>query len=508
MRTKYSIKNSITSFISNIITFIFVFISQTIFIKILGIEYAGLNGLFSNVLTLLTLFELGIGSAITYSLYKQIAINNHNKIKSLMKFYKKAYNIIALIIFIVGLLIIPFLKFIVKEPNIDINLTTVYILFLISTSATYILSYKRNLLFAYQRNYIINIIHISYIIILNIIQILVIYLTKNYYLYIIVKIICILLENFIINIKANKDYPYLIDKDVEELDKDTKKDITNRVRALFIHKTSNVITHGTDNVLISAFLGLKYVGLYSNYYYIIHMIDNFFRGIITSTTASVGNLLIEKNHNKNYNIFKRIRFLNFYITTFTSVCLFILIEPFITLWLGNKYLLSKFVLIVLIINYFQSMMRSSYTVFKDSAGIWIEDKYIPILQIVLNIVFSIILLKICGLAGVFLGTMISRLVLWFYSYPKFVYKKLFNRSYIEYYKEILKSIIVFSIIIIITYLITNIIVINSSIIKLLVNTVICLVIPNLILYLLFRNKDEFKYYINLFKYFRKKRGAK
>ena len=499
MRTNYSIKNTITSFISNIVSFIFLFISQTIFIKILGIEYTGLNGLFGNVLTLLNLFELGIGNAIIFNLYKYIANNNKEKIKSLIEYYKKSYNIIALIILLVGLCITPFIKLIVKEQSIDINIYIVYILFLLSTVSTYILAYKRNLIYAYQRNYVLNIIHVGYIVILNTLQLLIIFITKNYYLYLIVKIICILLENIIISIKANKDYIYLLDKNIKPIDNKTKNNITNRVKALFIHKTSSVITYGTDNILISLFFGLKEVGLYTNYHYIIQTIDTIFRNIISSTNASVGNLLVEDKYEKRYEVFKNIKFLNYWIAVHTTICLLILIEPFIKIWLGSNYLLNKLVLVVLIINYYQSMMRTTYNVFKDSAGIWIEDKYIPIIQAILNLITSIIFVKLLGLAGVFIGTILSSLVLWFYSYPKYVYKKILNRNYKEYYKQLIIDIFIFVIIMLITYYVSNLILIKHLLLDLLIKIIICILLPNILMYLIFRKSNQLNYYIKLIK---------
>lgn len=479
MRTTYSIKNSIIQFINNIITFVVLFISQSFFIKILGIEYNGINGLFNNVLIILNLFELGIGSSITYNLYKYIKKNDVEKIKSIMYFYKKSYNYISILIFMVGLLIIPFLRYIIKDVTIDINIYIVYILFLINTVSTYLISYKRNLLYANQKNYIINIINIFYVIILNTVQILIIYLTKNYYLYLIVKIICIIVENIVINIKVNKDYPYMLDKDIKPLDKDIKDNIINRVKALIIHKTSGAVTNGTDNVIISIFLGITTVGLYTNYYYIINSIKKLFSNIILSTGASIGNLLVENDYEKNYQTFKKIRFLNLWIAIFTSTCLLLLIEPFITLWIGEKYLLDKIVLFSLIINYFQTMMRSTYSIFKDAAGIWIEDKYVPIIQLLVNLISSIILVKIIGLPGVFIGTILSSLVLWFYSYPKFVYKKLFNRSIYNYVIDLIKHVLIFIIILVISYLI------NLLSINIFISFIISMIVPNLLLYIVY-----------------------
>lgn len=493
MRTTYSIKNYIIQLIKNIITIIFLFIGQSTFIKILGVEYNGLNGLFSNILTVLNLFELGISSSITYNLYKYIKNNNKETIKSIMHFYKKSYNYISILILTIGLSITPFIKYIVKDIKVDINLYLIYILFLLSTVSTYILSYKRNLIIANQKNYIINIIQIIYIIILNLLQISILYITKNYYLYLIIKIICILLENIMINIKTNKLYPYLLEKNIKPLDKSIKENIINRVKALIIHKVSGAVTNGTDNILISSVLGIATVGLYTNYNYIISAVNKLFGNVISSIMPSIGNLLIENNKEKNYETFKKIRFLNFWISVFTSTCILLITEPFIKIWLGKDYLLQTSVLIVLVINYFQTMMRKTYSVFKDAAGIWIEDKYIPILQLSINLITSIILLKLIGLKGVFIGTILSSLVLWFYSYPKFVYKNLFNRSIKEYIIELIKHIIIFISIMSISYILN---LLSNNII---ISFVISITIPNIILLIIYKNTEEFKYYKKLIK---------
>ena len=491
MRTEYSIKNSLTQFITNIITILFLFIGQTIFIKILGVEYSGLNGLFTNILTVLNLFELGIGSSITYNLYKYVKEDNKETIKSIMYFYKKSYNYIAILTLIIGLSITPFTKYIVKDITVDINIYLIYILFLLTTVSTYILSYKRNLIIANQKNYILNIIQITYIIILNIIQILILFITKNYYLYLIIKIICILIENVTINIKANKLYPFLKEKNIKPIKKEIKDNIINRVKALIIHKTSGAVTNGTDNILISAFLGITTTGLYTSYNYIITSVKKLFGNIIQTTTPSIGNLLTENDKEKNYQTFKKIRFLNYWITIFTSTSLLLITEPFIKIWLGKNYILPSTVLIVLVINYFQTMMRTSYSTFKDAAGIWIEDKYIPILQLSINLISSIILLKIIGLPGVFIGTILSSLVLWCYSYPKFVYKKLFNRQIKNYIKETITHIIIFIFIISLSFTL------NKYSNNIIISIIISITIPNIILLIIYRKNEEFKYYKNL-----------
>lgn len=499
MKTNNSIKNSITIFISNALALLIGFISQKIFINILGLEYLGLNGLFTNIISMLGIVELGIGNAIIYNLYKPIVQNDKETIKSLMKFYRKSYILVAIIVLLISLLLIPFLGFFVdlKSVTIDINITFIYMLFILDIVSSYLFSYKRSILYADEKNYIINYIHIGYLLVLNITQLLILFITKNYYLYLIIKIIVRIIENIVITKVANKKYSYLLDKDIRSLDKEILNDIIKKIKALFFHKIGSFIVLGTDNILISKFFGLISVGLYSNYYLIINAMQTLFSQVINALTPSIGHLLVEEDYNKNYAVFKKINFINFWITTFSGICILNLIDPFITLWIGEKYLLGFDVLIVLVLNYYQRMMRYSYSVFKEAAGIYYEDRFVPLIESVLNIIFSIILLKIFGLKGVFIGTLVSSLALWGFSYPKYVYKKLFNQNMKSYIFENIKYLIIFILLVILSIIKVFIFKFDSAFITLFVNLIISIIIPNLIIILIFHKNEEFKYFIKL-----------
>ena len=498
MRIKNSMRNMITSISSNIVTIIIGLLAQAIFIKIMGIEYLGLNGLFTNIISMLGIVELGIGSAIIYNLYKPIAINDVETIKSLMNFYKKSYNIIGIVVLTIGLIIIPFLPLIIEDVTVKINVPLIYILFLLDIVFSYFLSYKRSILYASQKNYLINLIHLGYTILLNIGQLLMLFYTKNYYLYLIVKIIVRIIENLIITYIVNKEYSYL-KEDAKKLDPTIEKDIIKKVKALFFHKIGGFVVLGTDNIIISKFLGLVSVGLYSNYYMIINAVQTLFSQALVALTPSVGNLLVKENKNKTFEVFKKIRFMNFWIATFTSVCILNMMQQFITIWIGEEYLLDDIVLIVLVFNLFQKLMRSTYQTFKEAAGIYYEDRFVPLLESLINIIVSIIGVKLIGLAGVFIGTIISGFVLWFYSYPKYVYKKLFDRSYKDYLKETLGYIILFIVISYLTYYINNIYLVNNIYFEFVKNILIAIIVPNILMLLVFIKNDNFKYYIQLIK---------
>lgn len=507
MRTSNSIKNSIATVCLNFISIFLGLIAQSIFIRTLGAEYNGIKSLFSNIFSMLAIAELGFGSAIVYHLYKPISEKNISKIKSLVNFYKNVYRIVAGIVFLLGIIILPFINMIVGETTITDNIHLIYILFLFETVASYLLTYKRSIIQADQKNYIINYINIIYLVIVNIVQIAILLISKNFILYLTVKIILRILENFTINIIVNKKYPYLKDRDVEKVDPKVKKEIYHSVNGLLFHKIGTFFVMGTDNILISIFLGIKQVGLYTNYYTITNYVHSMFGQIFASFTSSIGNLLIEQSKERSYQIYKNMLFLNSWIYCFCAISIYLLMEPFVTLWLGSEYILSKLVLVTLSFNFYVQGMRKTNVSFKDAAGIFYEDRFVPIMESIINVVASIILVKYLGLAGIVIGTILSSMVLYIYSFPKFMYKKIFNKRYLEFYKIHIYYLLITLFTALITIFIVSRISLNNAFLQLIVNGILCLIIPNLIYYLISRKKEEFAYfkYIILDKIF--KRGT-
>lgn len=494
MRKEKSIKNAITALISNLIALLLGFLMQKIFIQTLGDEYLGLNSLLTNVVSMLSIVELGIGSAIVYALYEPLANQNKEKTKSLMQFYKKTYNIIAIIVFILGILLLPFLSFFITTA-LDINIYLIFMLFILEVVFSYLLSYKRSILQADQNSYIINIVHILYSIFLNIGLGIVLIYTKNYILYLIIRCVFRMLENIVLSIVANKLYPYIKEK-AAKLEVELYQDIKTKVKGLFFHKIGSYIVLGTDNIIISKFLGNIMVAFYSNYYMIINALSMLLSQIFTAVTASVGNLLVEDNKEKSCQLYKKLMFLNFWLYSFSMICIFLCMEPFISVWVGSERLLSFSVLIVLCINFYMMGMRSSIGVFKEAAGIYYEDRLIPIIESVLNIVLSLILVKYFGLLGVFLGTLGSSFVVSFYSLPHYVYERVFCKPKKEYYQLYLKYLLInvmtailsYSIYLLITHSISN------NFICLLIGIIIGGVVPNMCYFLLFKSSKELLYF--------------
>lgn len=499
MRANNSIKNAIVATIMNVVTILVGFIAQKVFITTLGNEYLGINGLFSNVLSMLAVVELGFGSAIVYHLYKPIAENDEKQVNILMKFYKKTYNIIALIIFALGICVLPFIKYIIGGVTISDNIYFLFFLALIDIVVSYLLTYKRSILYADQKTYITNIVHIGYVIFMNLTEIIFLLSFHNYILYLIIKIIFRILENLVITVIANKRYPFITKKIDEILDINIKNDIYKKVKGLIFHRIGGSLILGTDNIIISKIFGVVTVGLYSNYNMIINAVTNLFGQVFSSITATVGNLLIEKDKEKSYQVYKYILFVNSWLYNFAGICILCLMEPFVSIWLGKEYLLPYSILIVLTLNFYIQGMRKTNSVFKEAAGIFYEDRFVPLIESFINIVASIILAKIFGLIGVFIGTILSSLALFLYSYPIYVYKKLFNKKYSAFIREHLKYLTISIFITFFTSIVIYYINISNLILQLVINTVVCIIIPNIMYVVFFRKTEEFKYYFNLLK---------
>lgn len=499
MRTKKSIKNVIIAIIMNVLTVIIGLVSQKLFILFLGTEYLGINGLFTNIVSMLGIVELGIGAAIIYNLYEPLAKKDNEKIKSLMKFYKVSYRIIALAVMILGLLLMPFLSKITGTVNINENIYIIYAIYLIDVVFSYCLTYKRSIIYANQENYIINIVHIGYLLILNFLQFLILIYTKNFYLYLIIKVVMRILENLVLTVIANKKYDILIEKDCKKLDIETKKDITKKVKALFFHKIGSYVVLGTDNILLSNIFGIAVVGLYSNYYLIINTLNNFVMQLFAGVTASIGNLLTLKDKKHNFEVYKNIRFFASWLATFFSVSFYLCIQKFIIIWLGKSYLMSTAIVLSLTINMYLTMYRYSITGFKEAAGIFYEDRFMPLFEATINFISSIIFGKLIGVAGIFIGTILSNLFLHLVSYYKYIYRKVFKQSSFEYYSYFIKSFVTFIVLLVLLSSLNNIFIIKNTLLSLLFSAIMSTILVNGILIIINAKSNELKYYLNILK---------
>lgn len=498
MRTKNSVINTIVTLMGQILVLLIAFPARMVFVNTLGVEYLGINGLFTNILSVLSIAELGIGSAIIFSLYKPVADNNERLIVGIMNLYAKTYRVIGGIVFGLGLMLIPFLKYIVGQDNSIPNMTYVYLLFLINSSSSYLLAYKRSIIIANQKSYIINGIHSIVLIVMNIFQAMVLIYTKDYILYLWIQLISSLSENIIVTIIANIKYKFLIDKTNKhiKIDVKTKNEIVKNIKALVIHKIGSITVLGTDNIIISTFVGVVWVGLYSNYCLIVNAINAILSQIFNSLTASVGNLNVTVDNEKKYSIYSNILFLNFWIVSFSTVTLYNMLNPFIDIWLGTEYTMSHQVVFVIVMNFYITGIRHTTLTFKSAAGLFWQDRYKPLIESMLNILISIILATKLGISGVLIGTIISSLLTNVWVEPYILFKYCFNKPVREYFKRYTVYIIVMLTSMMLTGFMSNIISVNG-IIKLVYNAIICVIVPNILYALIFIRTDEFKYFFNI-----------
>ena len=514
MRSINSIKNVIVAMISNLIAVVVGVVTQALFLKLLGDEYAGINGLFTTILSMLAIVELGFGNAIIYNLYKPVHDDDKKSIKALMNFYKKTYRIIALCIFILGLVVMPFIPMIVGEISIKVNLYFIFFLYVIDVVVSYLLTYKRSILYANQKVYITNLVHIGYLVIMNTIQVCLLIVYQNFIVYLLIRILFRFLENLVITVIANKMYPYITEKDVDDIDPEVKDDIITKVKGLLFHKVSTFVVTGTDNILITMLLGVKMVAIYTNYRLIITALNDLLSQIFSSLTASVGNLLVEKNDSHNYTVFKRLYLLNSWISMWTTACVFCIASPFIELVYGAKYVIPMTILLILCMNFYMTGMRRVYAIFKEAAGVFHEDRFVPVFEAIINIVASVLIAVfmkrfglIYGLGGIFIGTIISSLVLFLYSFPKYVYTGVLKKTNNLYYGELVFNALVAFATITVTYFITKLFVFDNVFVQMIVNGIICVIVPNVIYLILFGRKEEFKFYLNMLKGVLKKKNG-
>lgn len=411
-RTQKSMTNIIFSLGSQGVELILKVVGRTIFIRYLAIEYLGVNGLFGEILTVLSLAELGIGSALGYALYKPLREDNKNRIAALMDLYRKAYTIIGISVAVIGALLIPFLDYIVKDPGkVSGELKYIYLFYLFNTSITYFYSYKGSLLTADQKNYMVQTIREVSNITRTALQIVTLVIWRNFYLYLAVESLCIFANNYFVSKFVDKKYRYLKTlRGKEKLDKASIKQIIKNIKALFLTKISTILVNSTDNTIISAICGIVVTGLYSNYVMFTTLINTVLGQIFGALYPSIGNLNAEGDRKRSKSVFYSLNIPVFWLFSFASIGLFVLVNDVITVWIGKSYLLSFAVVTIIAVNIYMFGMQKNIWLFKDSYGLFVYGQYMSIVGAVTNIFFSIVLGRLWGLFGILFATAITRAI--------------------------------------------------------------------------------------------------
>jgi O-antigen/teichoic acid export membrane protein len=489
-------RNIIYGFFLKSFQLIIPFFIRTIIIQVLGIEYLGLNCLFVSILQVLNLAELGVGSAMVYSMYKPIAEDDAKTINALLKLYKKYYNIIGSVILCIGVSLMPFLPKLVSSniPN-NINIYILYCFNLMATISSYwLFSYKSSLLLARQRVDIISIIALLCSLSQYFFQIFVLIIFKNYYVFLIIAVFMQILQNIFTAFFVKILYPQYKPEGI--LDANDIKTINTRVKDLFTSKIGEVIVNSVDSIVISTFLGLSTLAIYNNYYIILSTIIGFVLIIFNSCIAGIGNSLLVETSSKNYEIFNAFTFIISWISCICVCCLLNLYQPFMKLWVGEQYLLPFKCVVCFCVYFYIRELNQVLILYKDAAGIWHKDRWRPLVTALTNLILNLSMVQFMGIYGILLSTILSTILVGMPWVIHNVFSLIFKKSCKIYIRYCIKYMAVtllscFTCFWIIQYIVT------SLIVSLIIRLFICLIISNIIFIYTFRKTPQFKYAITI-----------
>ena len=491
------IKTSGAGMISTILTTVLSFVYRTVFIYILSANYLGVEGLFSNILKLLSLAELGITTAIVYRFYKPISDNDVEKVGQLLRFFKRVYGIIALTILTVGLSILPFLTYLIKDTSeipSDVNLYFTYILYLLMQVSTYLFSYKLTILTADQKQYKVSIFNVLVKVATYTAQIIVLVIWKNFTLSLIFNIIITLILNITMSSLVERQYKEVF-KVRTMLPKEERIQIYKDTFATLCHKIGGIISNGTDSIIISSFIGISIAGVYSNYHMIIYSLITIMQQVTGNFTASLGNAAVQKTGEEQFEDFKKLFFATLWLSSYVTICVYLLIDKFILAWTNNPdMVLDRTAVIIITVMLFIEIVRYIMHSYINCNGLFVKDKVRPLIEAAINLVVSIILVQELGLVGVFIGTIASKLLTCSWREPYLVFKNVFKVSVWNYWKMYLSFL--FSSIITgkIIKKVTMSMILPNTLWMWIIEAIVYSVIINLVFLLIFGRAKEFKFF--------------
>lgn len=491
MRTNLFFKNSIVILGSKLLCYLVEFICRTVLIYTLPMEYVGVTGLFSNILSVLSLTELGFGTVLVYSMYVPLAQKDEARLLALTGFYQKTYRIITLLIGSAGLLLLPFLPYLIKDNSSIPRLELIYLLYLANTVLSYTFTYKQSLFIADQKLYITTLYTNLLRILKNIAQIALLIATHSFLLYLLIQLPFTLFTNVLLSKKAEKAYPFLTGPKPAPLPAEEKKQIFKNVYAMFNHRVGATVLNSTDNLLISSFLGLAVVSKNDSYNMIINLLRYLMTPIFSALNASIGSYHASRSKEDTYRLFGALHLAGVWFYTFCSSSLFLLINPFIELIWGAEFLFPMPVVLLLSVNFYIVGIRQIPLTFKESMGLLSQDRYKPLIEVLINLIASVLLVKLCGAAGIFLGTLISIVSTSLWVEPFVLFHYGFGQSAKAYWRKTL------------SYLFTGAMAFSLTALcclplrlaplpLLLLRLIPCCLVPNLLFLLCYCHSEEFR----------------
>ena len=484
--------------------FILIFLSlyvRRLLIQNIGNEINGLDSLFLSLIGFLSVTELGVGSAITFCMYKPVVEKNNEKVAALYHLIKKLYNIISVIIFAAGLILMPFLPYFAKDfSTASVNVYLTYFLTLVSVMLSYYFSSKISLINAYKDNYITNIINSGGIVLQSILQICVIIITKSYLAYVICKIVAVLIQWCGTNWIINKKYSGIICIKAK-LDDETKKEVVKNVKAMFMHKIGGVLVNTVDSITISTFVGVVILGKYSNYTIIVTGMASVISLFFTPLTSIIGHLYLQADNKEVTRYFGFFHSLNFVIGCIFYLGYYAVIDDLIRVCFGNNLELSKSISFIITLNYFIQYMRQAVMMFKDGTGTFYNDRWKPIAEGISNLILSVAFVKIfqqlwgndMAVVGVIVATIITNLFICHVVEPHVVFKYAFKIPTVKYYIKNYGYMVIFTIALVV---LNNLLVhSNNTLQSLLLNGVISLLISAVLMIFVLIVDSNFRMYV-------------
>lgn len=491
------------------------FIMRTVFIHTIGIAYTGVSSLFTDILTMLSFSELGISTAMTYALYKPVAEGDHRHVAMIMNFYKKAYRIVAAVVLIAGLSLVPFLHILVPADKIDQSnpairdqilgqLTLIYILYVINSAVSYLFIYKSAILTAHQEQRYASRVQMIISLVRVAVECTILFAFRSYsfcfILYLIVGIILTRTENVIISRTADRLHPQISQQGDVQLPEAERKKIFKDIRALMLYKFSSTINSSIDSVIISAMFGSIWVAYVSNYRLVTTKLQSLINQFYNSVTPSVGNLVTESDEDKQYTTFRTLLFTSFWLLCFCSTSLIVLLNPFVEIWIGPQYVKSQLLVVVLVASTYLSTFINPVTAFRTSNGLFVEGRFRPVAMLVINVILSFVMAfwlggtygEEWGIIGVKLATIIASLLTLQWFDPWLVYKHVFKRPVLDYLKTFLLYTLITAGCAAVTYGLGALLPDFNRYLRFVVLCLLCVIVPNGVVVLLFRNTPEFK----------------
>ena len=491
-RIQNATRNIVFGIILKVYQILVPFLMRTAMIYFMGAQYLGLNSLFASVLQVLNLAELGVGSAMVYSMYKPIAEDDNTTICALMNLYRTYYRAIGMLIAVIGAILTPFIpKLISGDVPQGIN---IYILYLLNLGATvlsyWLFAYKNSILQAHQRTDVVSKVSLVTNSTQYALQLIILWVFKNYYLFVIVALATQTMTNIVTAIVADKIYPQF--RPQNSVSEKERKAINARIRDLFTSKIGCIVYDSADTIVISSFLGLTILAVYQNYFYILNAITGLIAVIFAACTAGVGNSIVVETKEKNFKDLNKFTFIICWIAGFCSVCLLCLYQPFMELWVGKDLMLSFSAVICFVVYFFVRQLNALFNMYKDASGMWHEDRFRPLVAALANLVLNLILVQFIGVYGILISTVVAIICVGMPWLLHNLFTVIFERKHLlEYLKKLSFYFVVIFMSCIITYFICAKIKLGLLMVFL-VRGIVCLIIPNLIYLIAYKSRMEFK----------------